>query len=69
MVMIMATFIAHDSINLNAQCTLGVGGGEIIIVIKKKKSKSCLTQRYEAVRRFCQGSYSVKRKEKRMGEN
>ena len=27
MMMIMSTFIAHDSINLNAQCTLGGWGG------------------------------------------
>ena len=27
--MMMSTFIAHDSINLNAQCTKGVGGGGV----------------------------------------
>ena len=40
--MMMSTFIAHDSINLNAQCAEGGGGGadrekDIIIRIKKKK--------------------------------
>ena len=26
-VMMMSTFIAHDSVNVNAQCTEGGGGG------------------------------------------
>ena len=33
MMMIMSTFIAHNSINLNAQCAEGRGGGGVVVVV------------------------------------
>ena len=51
MMMVVSTFTVHDSVNLKAWCTEGVGGGggggvrEKVIIIKIKK-KTCGTKSF-----------------------